>query len=922
MNELFIDIAAVADFAENDAVQSHVGQPRFQAGLASLRNQQQLDYHAVAEIKGELFQKLWNHFYANHLNPETTRGREFRDFQRRGGDTHRYYAIFSTIQEEHIGTNCIGRDWHSWPASLQTPHSEAVAEFAKKHEKQIEFHQYLQWQAEIQLAAVGRRSMELGLKIGLLMELPYNADLSGFESWYYDGLLFPAVTMAKTHSDSTVIDPAEGLPMISPSGLKNNLYKPFIEGLRHTMRYGGAVVIRSFLNYFRAPFDLNGKTTEEEAFVDFPFADILGILCLESQRNRCLVIVDHIDLLPEKLQSEVLRRNIFTTSHLTQALKEQGNRLETENFSANWVISTTAPFLVSMKGFWQGNDIALKTADNYFQNDDEKEKAILTRVSDRAHLLISLDRAGLLPEEYSIDPATVTEIDNELIVACQICLVHFQILLISLNDILEIDVQAEPPAMTSQKFWHRRYAALLDNLVTSQEIEAIFPALYLEREVGVIHPSVMGTDRSKRQGLQIPTAFYRLQLNNDFTFRQASEIIPYLSDIGVSHCYVSPFLKARPGSSHGYDIIDHCSLNPEIGNREDFEGFMAALKENGMALLLDIVPNHMGIGPDNQVADGCFGKWSEHRVTPVFFDINWQPQQQDLFGRVLLPVLGDHYGKILESGQLTLCFNENYGTFYVNYFQHRFPVDPGKYSAILQHDLKRLSERLDTQNSYYLELQNLISSFENLPDRQENREDKILIRRRDKEVNKRMLARLCRECYEIQQFIAENVILFNGEPNKPQSFDLLHDLLEQQAYRLAFWRVAADEINYRRFFDINDLAGLRMEEVEVFSKTHQLILDLIATGKVDGLRVDHPDGLYNPYEYFRWLEAAASESLKKIQPTAQHGNNRIKATLYVLLKFSLILNISRKIGRSVAQLVTIFPIYSTGCCLTARLKNS
>lgn len=888
LNVLFIDIEAIADFAEADEVRCYVGDPRFQARLAALRTQQQIDYQAVAGIKEEVLEKLWNHFSSNHLNPESARGREFREFQLRGGKTLRYFAIFhaiaTTLSEERQAADSSPPDWRNWPPPLQNPHSPEVAAFTEQHERKIEYFQYLQWQAGLQLAAVGRRSMELGLRIGLLTEFPYSSGPGSFENWYYDGVLLPEAVMAKKHSGPTVIDPAEGLPPLSPSGLKKHCYKPFIEGLSHTMRHAGAIIIRSFADYFRVVLSPADRSVEQEVSLIFPFADLLGILTLESQRNRCLVIVDQHELLPEELQSEIVRRNIFTTAILFAARNQQDDWLELENYPVNSVVGTAAPFLASMKGFWLGRDISIKTEEKYFLDASQKEQAILARVADRAHFLIHLDRQGLLPEGYSLDPAAVPEIGRSLIAAGQILLARSaaKILLVSLLDLQGIEAQAEPPAMAGQHFWRRRSIAELENLTPDQDTESLFAALCRERGKGVVHPSVLAPERRKGQGLQLPTSFYRLQLNKDFSFRQAAELIPYLKDLGISHCYVSPFLTAKPGSTHGYDIIDHCSLNPEIGSREEFEGFMAALKDNRMALLLDIVPNHMGIGSDNLWWMDVLENGESSRYA-VFFDINWQPQQPDLTGRVLLPVLGDHYGKILESSQLTLCFDTTTGSFSIAYYTHRFPIDPATYPGILQHDLQRLSARLGHRHNGFLELQNLIRSFENLPGTQGGSPEGMRIRHREKEVSKRILARLCRECLEIQQFIEENVILFNGEPGKPQSFDLLHELLEKQPYRLAFWRVAADEINYRRFFDINDLAGLRMEEEEVFRATHRLILDLIETGKVDGVRVDHPDGLYDPRGYFRRLVAAAAgESLEKIPTTQTDTGNGKKLVLYIV----------------------------------------
>ncbi|MCF8055956.1 MAG: malto-oligosyltrehalose synthase [Desulfocapsa sp.] len=862
LNILYLDVEAIADFSENEEIKVHCRKAGFQAKLASLRHQEQIDYDAVFRKKEELFKKLWNHFSINHLNPETARGNDFRHFQQQEGKTLYYFAIFAVIADELGVCGHQKEDLNHWPHELRDPSSEAVAEFARHHENEIEYHQYLQWQAELQLAVIGRRSMELGLKVGLLREFPYSPGGSGFESWYYNKLQLQDACIVQDSSDDPLIDPAVGLPLFLPRKLQENLYKPVIEGLRHTMCHAGALIVRSMANYFQTSFSLNGQS--HRAFVRYSFSDLVGILALESRRNRCLIIADStINMLPKEQQRELQQRNIFSSTVLFQDRNTQGKWLEPADYPSNSVIAATSPFLASMKGIWQGYDIAIKTREKLFQDDHAKEKAILTRASDRAHFLISLDHSGLLPEGYGLDPASVPELDSALITAGQIFLARTpaKILLVALNDILGMEEHAEPPALTKQPFWAIRYTDDLETIVASKEIETLFKALCLVRGAGVVRPSAQVAERKERRGLRIPSSFYRLQLNKDFTFIHAAAIIPYLKRLGISHCYISPLLMARPGSLHGYDIINHTAINPEIGSREDFEVFIKVLEQHKMALILDIVPNHMGIGSDNQwwmdvLENGEISPFSN------FFDINWQPQQPDLSGRVLLPVLGDHYGKILESGQLTLCFDVNKGSFFIHYYDHRFPVTPKSFPTILDHDLDRLSDRLGKQHNGYLELQNLISSFHNLSDRREISDEKIQIYKQDKEINKRLLARLCREQQEIRQFVEENVSLFNGEKGKPERYDLLHDLLEKQAYRLAFWRVAADEINYRRFFDINDLAGLRVEEEQVFQQTHSFVLDLIATGKVDGLRIDHPDGLNDPLQYFSRLQAAATSDIQ------------------------------------------------------------
>ena len=346
---------------------------------------------------------------------------------------------------------------------------------------------------------------------------------------------------------------------------------------------------------------------------------------------------------------------------------------------------------------------------------------------------------------------------------------------------------------------------------------------------------------------RIPLCTYRLQFNSDFTFNQAREIVPYLNALGVSHLYASPYLKARPGSRHGYDIIDHNSLNPELGTDQDYQALCQTLAKYDVGQVLDIVPNHMGV----QAGDNDWwldvlenGQTAEHAN---YFDIDWAPIKATLHGKVLLPVLANHYGAILENAELHLCFDAERGEFAIDYFEHHFPVDPREYPQILGHRIAELSLR--EEKVLLMDYQSLVTSFTNLPSRDDQTPEHQLERRRDKEVHKRQLANLVAECPELAKFIDQNLNIFNGKLGKSASFDLLHQLLEAQAYRLSFWRVASDEINYRRFFDINDLAGLRMENASVFEATHQLILRLVQEGKLDGLRLDHPDGLYDPEAY-------------------------------------------------------------------------
>jgi (1->4)-alpha-D-glucan 1-alpha-D-glucosylmutase len=352
---------------------------------------------------------------------------------------------------------------------------------------------------------------------------------------------------------------------------------------------------------------------------------------------------------------------------------------------------------------------------------------------------------------------------------------------------------------------------------------------------------------------RLPEATYRLQFHAGFTFKDATHIVPYLRDLGITHVYASPYLKARPGSTHGYDITDHNQLNPEIGTQEDYAAWTNALREHGLGQILDIVPNHMGImGNENPWWNDVLenGQASPYSA---FFDIAWHAlPRPELDGRVLIPILGDPYGKVLESGQLRLEFQN--GSFAVHYFEHRFPVDPRSYDVILRHRLDVLEPALQVNEPALAEFQSILTAVGHLPHHSEATPAKVAERQREKEVIKRRLQALVQETPVLAEFLAQTVSLFNGKPGDRQSFDLLDDLLDRQPYRLSFWRVASDEINYRRFFDVNELAALSMESEGVFEATHMLVQRLLAEGHLDGLRIDHVDGLYDPQRYLQRLQ--------------------------------------------------------------------
>ena len=356
---------------------------------------------------------------------------------------------------------------------------------------------------------------------------------------------------------------------------------------------------------------------------------------------------------------------------------------------------------------------------------------------------------------------------------------------------------------------------------------------------------------------RIPRCTYRLQFNRQFRFVDAKEITVYLHELGVSDAYSSPYFQARAESLHGYDITDHNKLNAAIGSRAEYDAWIAELHRHEMGQVLDFVPNHMGIAESlnewwmDVLENGPSSKYAQ------YFDIDWRPLKSDLHDKVLLPILGDQYGRVLERGELQVRYEA--GAFHLCYYEREFPIAPGTYRYVLEVALENLAPYKD--EDFYAELQSILTALEYLPKRTEIDSERIEERTREKEIVKRRLERRCREEPHLQEAIQKALAQINGQPGHPRSFDKLDELLNAQAYRLAFWRVAAEEINYRRFFDVNDLAAIRQELPEVFDATHKLAIDLVRSGAVTGLRIDHPDGLYLPQQYFEKLQRRCARAL-------------------------------------------------------------
>ena len=351
--------------------------------------------------------------------------------------------------------------------------------------------------------------------------------------------------------------------------------------------------------------------------------------------------------------------------------------------------------------------------------------------------------------------------------------------------------------------------------------------------------------------LRVPCATYRLQFNSRFRFEDAGKLVPYLQRLGVSDLYASPIFEARKGSAHGYDVTNPQRLNPELGTEQEFEALAEELKAHEMGLLLDIVPNHMAASPENP---WWMDLLENGRDSPYesFFDIDWNPVDKALQNKVLLPILGRPYRQTLEDQELALTLEKS-GLF-VGYHGLRLPLNLKSYSSVLSHDISRLEETLGKGNPVFQRYKSLIETIERLPSDYGVDPRHPAEKQRQRQTIREELCRILNASAELRTFVLQNLALFNGAKGFPASFEMLNGLLQQQVYRLAFWETGRDEINYRRFFDINDLIGVRVESRHIFEATHLLVFRLVEEGKITGLRVDHIDGLYDPLEYLHRLQ--------------------------------------------------------------------
>ncbi|MBI4204777.1 MAG: malto-oligosyltrehalose synthase [Betaproteobacteria bacterium] len=908
LNALYLDPERVPEFLECAAARRHVASVAFQDELRSLRAADLVHYRRVAQLKLQVLELLYAHFRERHLERATERAQAFRAFQRAGGETLRLNSLFYALQEALYARDAAAWGWRAWPAEYRDPGSASVAEFARAHAVRTDYYDYLQWNAEQQLGAAGRRALELHLGVGIYLDLAVGADPGGAETWAQQALYADNVTVGCPPDEFNLNGQDWGIPPLLPEQLTEAAYAPFVGLLRANMQHAGALRIDHVMGLTRLFWVPAGVRPDRGGYVSYPAEDLFGVLALESERNHCMVIAEDLGTLPEGLADRLSAADILSYRLLYFQRDADDAFTAPVRYPPQALAAVSTHDLPPLRAFWLGRDLDLRTRLDLYPSEALRERQVVERAQDRARLLVALEREGMLPPGFTADPVSAPDMTPEFMLAVHRFLARApsRLLTVQPEDIFGQLEQINVPATTAAQYpnWRHRLTLALERWHEDARFAALVETLSAERGSAPAPAELL----PPRFETRIPDATYRLQFNRAFTFAQAAELVPYLHALGVSHCYASPYFSARPGSMHGYDIVDHNAFNPEIGGPEDFERFVQALRSHGMGQILDMVPNHMGVmGSDNAwwldvLENGPASAFA------AYFDIDWESPQTALRGKVLVPVLGDHYGTVLERGELQLGFLRASGAFSVSYHQHRFPVDPAEYPRILAARVERLEQRIGAQSPLLAEFQALVTAFRHLPPRAAADPEAVFERQRDKEVHKRHLARLCERSPDIAAYVEQTVQEINGTRERRASFDALDELLECQAYRLAYWRVASDEINYRRFFDINDLATLRIEDERVFEATHRLLFELLRDGKVDGVRIDHPDGLYDPLGYVRRLQ----ERLAGVAAAA-NGDGSAPRPLYLVVE---------KILADFERLPEHWPVYGTTGYRFANLANA
>jgi (1->4)-alpha-D-glucan 1-alpha-D-glucosylmutase len=806
LNVLNIDVSAVVRMSESVEARELIATDAFRAALKACRERDFVDYSGVAQLKLPILRLL---FDAWRSSPESPNWRSFCDFRRSAGEAFERTCLFLALREHFVESQCSA-DWRAWPAPYQNPHSPAVAQFAQTQERRVAFQAWLQYIADRQLAAAA--SATESMAVGLYRDLAVGADPQGAETWTNQSAV---VSQAQVGAPPDIYNPAGqdwGLPPFHPRALRAESYRSFIELLRANMRHAGALRIDHVMALKHLYWIPRGCSPAEGAYVQYPFEELLAILALESERNQCLVVGEDLGTVPEGFRERLAEAQILSYRVLLFEKNSDGF-VPPQHYPTLSLAVAGSHDLPTLRAWWSGEDLALKERLGLFPDPRIAKAAQLDRRYDREELLSALQQRGLCVDP-NLEMEKFIEASHAYLGSSAAALAMLQL------DDLTGEVSPVNVPTTSEEYpnWRRRLALSLEQLAQHPRFIALTGALQAARAAEVPADPDPGN-----RCCEDWTGTYRLQLHKEFPLDAARDILPYLKALGISHVYLSPCLQASAGSKHGYDVTDSSRISEDLGGEAAWDRFIRAAKAQQLRLLLDIVPNHMAASADNLWWDDVLaqGPYSQFKD---FFDIRLDVGAPF---RLQLCSLARAYGEALQAGEISMELTS--GLPRLKHFENTWPLS----AASLRH-------LLDAQDSDSVEAQ----CWERL-----SRLQRIACpSRADQESYAQ-----CRQEAQLllagqgSDHLAAAVKRLNADPYA------LDAVLQQQFYALHSWKLSGEMTNYRRFFEVDSLVGLRTELAPVMRAVHARIATMIAGGELDGLRVDHPDGLADPKLYFKRL---------------------------------------------------------------------
>ncbi|MEP6825793.1 MAG: 4-alpha-glucanotransferase, partial [Ramlibacter sp.] len=602
LNVLYIDVEAVAEFPDCEPAQRLVRSPEFQARLAALRATEMVDYTGVAAAKFEVLELLFRYFRSSHFTADgvarTERGRDFLAFLEQRGQVLGRHALFEALQAHFHATDSAVWGWPVWPQEYRDPAGAAVADFARTHSERVCYFQYLQWLAQRQLARAAAHCKTLGMSIGLYVDLAVSVDRAGSDAWGEQATFAAGASVGAPPDEFNPAGQGWGLPPLRPDRLRENRYRFFIETLRSSMQGAGALRIDHVMGLMRLFWIPPGKTPREGAYVHYAVDEMLAIVALESQRNRCMVIGEDLGTVAESMRAALARTEVLSYRLLYFERDAQGGFKPPGEYPANALVAVSTHDLATLAGWWAGQDIQMRLRLGLFPQESLAAEQLLGRAQEKMLLLMALHQAGLLSIQDVAQAAGGPQLPPRAIEAVHAFLAATPsaLLMVQLEDVLGVVEQANMPGTTEQHpNWQRKLpvdVAALGSVPLLRSLASRLSALRPRSTASIAPPQPART--------RIPRATYRLQFHRGFGFDDAVRILPYLARLGISHVYCSPIQRARAGSMHGYDVVAPGEINPELGGPQGYARFTKALVQAGMGQLLDLVPNHMGVlGADN-----------------------------------------------------------------------------------------------------------------------------------------------------------------------------------------------------------------------------------------------------------------------------------------------------------------------------------